>query len=577
MMESLSLGRREIGLSLIVLTLLALVVRLLLIGQAPMMDELYHLFAAKSWLADGELAIADGIYTRAAAYTKFIALGFGLFGEHIEVLRIIGVAAGVASTLALFLWVRLTGGIIAAWIAALLFCLWPDGISVSVTHRFYPLHGLFFFLGAISVYMMVIRWEALTPVRLVLLGLAIIVLFASAWGLQDTTLIGIAGVALWVGLAVGLPWLLSLEPKARGLAVVGFGLLGLGFLALLVLSGIGADLFDAFRWTPAWAASSKNQFWFYHALLTLYYPTLWSISGIAVIVAMAYRPRLIGFCLAIFIPAFVLHSLGGMKHYRYLYYVMPFLFVIWGAALAHVIERFWPFFSDAVDKTLDALVPYLPRRPLRIGLIASALLFTVFANAATIKTAALLAGVTIPPMTRSPDWDVAYQELEPWLDDAVILTTSEMETLYAFDRYDILISNSRMSELLRSDKAKLDNNIVGEFSLDRRTGRPVISEPESVELILSCFKKGVVVSNVYRWRFGPQLDDEVADVIEAKAVPINLPRSSMITAYRWENEQADRSPACAELAANYPAPPLSGDGKTRSQRANLAIDAGSPD
>ena len=58
MIESQPLGRREIGISLVLLTLLAFLVRLPLIGEAPMMDELYHLFAAKSWLAKGELAIA---------------------------------------------------------------------------------------------------------------------------------------------------------------------------------------------------------------------------------------------------------------------------------------------------------------------------------------------------------------------------------------------------------------------------------------------------------------------------------------------------------------------------------------
>jgi len=557
MKEIQPLGRREIGIGLILLTSLALLVRLPLIGQAPLMDELYHLFAAKSWLAAGELTIADGIYTRAAAYTKAIAFGFDLFGEHIEVLRMFGVIAGILTTIVVFFWTRSEAGAIAAWIAALLFCFWPDGISVSVTHRFYPLHGLFFFVGAIAIYLMVVYHEDWAPGWLVVLGLAAAILFALALSLQETTLIGIAGILLWVGLVIGVPWLTNLEKDLRRLAIGAIGVLGLGSLVLLAFSGVGVGLLDSFRWTPDWAASSRNQFWFYHALLTLYYPTLWSVTGLAVIIAMAYRPVPVGFCLAVFLPAFILHSLGGMKHYRYLYYVMPFLFVIWGLALAHMVERFWPFLKEAADKSLEALLPTLPRRPLRNGLLAFALAFTLFANAATIKTLALLVGVTIPPMTKPPAWDVAYEELQPWLDDAVILTTSEMETLYAFDHYDILISNSRMSELQRNDKALLDDEEIGEFSLDWRTGRPVISEPSSLGLVLSCFEKGVIVSNVYRWRFGPQLDNEVADLIEANAVPIDLPKSSMITAYRWENETTGGSPACAELAAAYPVPSLS--------------------
>lgn len=570
MTESQHLGRREIGISLVLLILLALLVRLPLIGEAPMMDELYHLFAAKSWLAEGELAIADGVYTRASGYTKLIALGFDLFGEHIEVLRMIGVIAAALSLIALFFWTRTVAGAAAAWIAALLFCFWPDGIAVSVNHRFYAPHGMLFLLGAIGVYLMIDKrdwWEKST---LIALGIGAAFLLALALLLQKTTLIGIAGVALWGSLIIGVPWLKSLETAQRWMALAAAAVLGVGAFAVLALSGIGAGLLDAFRWTPAWAAASQNQFWFYHALLTLYYPTLWSATGIGVLIAMAYRPRPVGFCLCIFIPAFILQSLGGMKHFRYLYYAMPFLFVIWGMALAHLLERFWPFLKDATDKTLDVLAPNLPRRPLRFGLIGAVLLFTLIANAASIKTVAMLAGVTVPPMTKPPEWDVANEVLEPWLEGAILLTTSEMETLYAFDRYDMLISNSRMSELLRNNGGHLDGETIGEFSLDWRTGRPVISEPASLDLVMSCFPKGVIVSNVYRWRYDPQLDDEVADLIEAKATKVDLPPSSMIRAYRWEHAKADNLPACTDLVASHPAPPLSEDGEPSSNTARAA-------
>lgn len=556
MIDSKPLGRREMAISALLLVLLALCVRLPLISQGPMMDELYHLFAAKSWLADGELTIADGIYTRAAGYTKLIAYAFGLFGEHIEVLRMVGVVSAVATLIILFFWTRSQAGSVAAWAAALMFCLWPDGIDISVTNRFYAPHGMLFLLGAIGVYFVIQKWDWWERSTLVAVSIGAALMFGLAFGLQDTTLIGIAAMGLWVGIVVGFPRLSRLDPGQRWMALTAAFLLGLAALGLLLFSGIGGGLLDSFRWTPAWAASSKNQFWFYHALLTLYYPTLWSLTGIATIIALAYRPPLIGFCLAIFVPAFVLHSLGGMKHLRYLYYFMPFLFVIWGVAIASLIERFWPFLKEAADKTLDILAPNQPKRPLRNALIGAALVFTLFANAATIKTVAMLAGLTIPPMTKEPDWEVARETLEPWLDDAVLLTTSEMETLYAFDRYDMLISNSRMTELRRNSGGHLTGEI-GEFSLDWRTGRPVVSEPESIELVMSCFKQGVIVSNVYRWRFEPQLGAAIADVIEERAIKVDLPASSKITAYRWENTTIKRSSDCVDLAADYPAPSLS--------------------
>ena len=159
MTDSQPLGRREILMTLLLLVLLALVARLPMVSDAPMMDELYHHFAAQSWLAEGELGIADGIYTRASGYTKLVAFAYGLFGEHIEVLRMIGVIAAVLTVVALFFWTRVTAGAIAAWIAAVFFCFWPDGIDVSVTNRFYAPHGLLFFLGAVCVYLPVEKWD----------------------------------------------------------------------------------------------------------------------------------------------------------------------------------------------------------------------------------------------------------------------------------------------------------------------------------------------------------------------------------------------------------------------------------
>ncbi|MGI9485794.1 MAG: hypothetical protein ACR2RF_07915, partial [Geminicoccaceae bacterium] len=419
MTESPPLARREIGISLLLLIVLALLVRLPLIGEAPMMDELYHLFAAKSWLTDGELTIADGTYTRASGYTKLIAFGFGLFGDHIEVLRMIGVIAAATTLIALFFWTRASAGAVAAWIAALFFCFWPDGISISINHRFYAPHGMFFFLGALSVYLLIEKWDWWERRSLIASGAIAALMFMLALALQKTTLIGVGGVALWVGLVVVRPWLIRLDPGRRWLAVAAGAVVGIAALALLAVSGIGGNLLGAFRWTPDWAAASKNHFWFYHAFLTLYYPTLWSVTGIAALIAMAYRPRPVGFCLCIFLPAFLLQSIGGMKHLRYLYYIMPFLFVIWGVALAHLTLRFWPFLHDATDKTLDVLAPNLRRKPLRTGLIGAALLFTLFANAASIKTVAMLAGVTVPPMTKPPEWDVASEALGPFLEGAV--------------------------------------------------------------------------------------------------------------------------------------------------------------
>ncbi len=59
---------------------LALLVRLYLINDTPRLEyppwwaEIYHILAARSWMANGSLAIADGEYSRASLFT--ISLGY---------------------------------------------------------------------------------------------------------------------------------------------------------------------------------------------------------------------------------------------------------------------------------------------------------------------------------------------------------------------------------------------------------------------------------------------------------------------------------------------------------------------
>jgi hypothetical protein len=122
-------------------------------------------------------------------------------------------------------------------------------------------------------------------------------------------------------------------------------------------------------------------------------------------------------------------------------------------------------------------------------------------------------------------------------DAGVVLTTSELETLYHLGRYDVLVSRTRLSEI--PDRK--------EFGIDPRTGRPVITTPESVGLIMDCYPDGLIVSSVYRWRDAAGIEDAVADFVEAAAEEIRLPAFGM-KAYVWQQpDDARRAEACARL------------------------------
>jgi hypothetical protein len=317
------------------------------------------------------------------------------------------------------------------------------------------------------------------------------------------------------------------------LAVVAVAILGLAQI------WFPSELWHRYRWTPLFDAATRNHFWYYHQWLNLYYPTLWPLFPLAALAALALRARPALFCLCVFVTALLLLSFGGMKGVNYVTFALPFLFAVWGMALAYVWTRIRGFVLEVTDGALRGLgIPRLPA--VKAALIAATVAFVVLANTATIRTATMLAGVAVPPEVNPPDWAAAAEPLRPWLDQAsVVLTTSDIEMLYFLGDYDVLINKSRWSEL---------GDEKTEFGRDRRTGKPVVSTPESVGLIIDCSPDGLIVTSEHRWRVWHQLDDTIANLIVERTVPIELPRASQIMAFHWERTPGAVAPsACADL------------------------------
>src|SRR5690606_35034555 len=176
------------------LTALALIVRLIQLDHTVQVDELNHIFAARSLLEDGTLQIGDdgGLYTRAWDFTYVVAAAFALLGESVVVARIPAMLAGTALVAVLFAWTRSVAGRGAAWLAALFLCFDPTAIFLSQFNRFYTIHALLFLLGAIAVFSLCT--QPASPRRRIGLGLAALAAFALAYHLQVTTMVGVAGV-----------------------------------------------------------------------------------------------------------------------------------------------------------------------------------------------------------------------------------------------------------------------------------------------------------------------------------------------------------------------------------------------
>jgi 4-amino-4-deoxy-L-arabinose transferase-like glycosyltransferase len=530
----------KIAFAILALFVGSLLIRLVNLDSPPEFDEMYTVLAAHGWSIDGEPRIAEGLYERARLYTMIVAWFFNGLGESVVVARLPSVIAGSLLVVAVFLWTRSVAGSLAAWIAALFVALAPTTIQVSQFARFYALQGLVFWMAAIGVYFICTRrfdFRTTIPIAIAC-GLALLF----ALHLQVLTAIGLAGLLLWATVAVGVPVLLSLRARPALLwgTIATLLLLGAATLAVALFSGVLGGLIEEYRFTPLHALPVRNQVWFYHVALIERYPSLWPLYPLAALLAIAIRPRAALFCLSVFVPGFVLLSFGGMKQFKYLSFLLPFLFVIWATALAGVLAVLREAVVSITDRALQAVAPDVPRRPARYVLIAGCITFLILANGAPARTLLLPFGVQLTPEGAPVDWAAAREMLQPRIDGAsIVLTNEELAVLYYLGRFDVTVSGSRLSEIEDGQ----------EFSPDDRTGRPVVSTAESVARIMACFPNGLLLTNTSKWRNPAQIDNRVADLVERHAEPVDVPRGSRIVAFAWGQTDIDApADACAALS-----------------------------
>ncbi|HET6467917.1 MAG TPA: hypothetical protein VFG43_06025 [Geminicoccaceae bacterium] len=509
------------------------------LDRGPDFDELYHLLAARGWLETGEPRIADGVYERTTLFTILVARFLALLGDGLAVARLPSALASATLAALFFAWLRRTGGAPAAWVGTLLLVLSPFTIDFAQFVRFYALQSLAFFAGTIAVFRSVT--EPAPPLRQLGLLLGAALAFAAAVYLQVTALVGLAGLGLWLALAVLVPWLWRQPRSRRHGLLLGAAALALALLALAVASGGAARILELYRSVPLAAAQSADEVWYYHFWLILYYPTLWSLFPLVALVALAVRPRPTLLALCIFGTALILHSFAAFKGTRFIAYALPFLYVVFGIALPEL----WSWLRRMTRAALARLVPAEARAGaapwLERGALALVLLFAVAANTAFVRSAFLLADVRVPPQPARVDWAAAGRALAPRLASVdVLVATSELDALYFLGRHDILLNRSRLSEM----------GEAADFHRDRRTGRLVIGSPEALARIIACFETGLIVSSSQRWRNPAWLDDRTADFIVRRTQRLDLPASWNVRAYGWEHPPGTPRPAdCPRLEA----------------------------
>jgi 4-amino-4-deoxy-L-arabinose transferase-like glycosyltransferase len=519
----------------LLLLALALLIRLLGAALAPLQfDELYHLLAARSWLADGSVSIGDGAYTRTRLYTVLVACGMKLFGDSPFGARMPAVLAGALLVPAVFLVVRRQGGVLAAWAAALLVCCASYAIGIAQFARFYALHALLFWIGAALLFDLVTGERRGWLWRGALAGVALL----GALYLQITTAIGLLALFGWAIAALGVRHVDRLRRFSLGTLIGGAVLLLLlaGFAGFLLWDQIRGFIHD-FRGVSLWAAHRRGDIAFYHHWFGDQMALLWFLFPVAAALAFLRNRAFTLFCLSIVLVGFGLFSLAGMKSDRYVFYLFPFMMALWGLAIATLAPAVWAVANRIAEHRLIAG-----------AVIGICLLAALAGNAMFVDTGKQLAREAVLlkrdpaalAATPDPPWPEQRAALARALPrGTVLVTTDELRTLYYLGHYQLLLNRSRLDEVPGRR----------EFAPDPRTGRPVIGTLAALRRLVECRADGAVLVAPEQWAEGPALGEDVRAYLATSMQPSALGEMRL---FRWRTPAPGSAASCQGVTGAVP-------------------------
>lgn len=513
------------------------------LNRPPDPDELHHVLAAQHLFETGRPVIVEGEYVRGILHTWLVAISYKVFGESLASARIPSVLFVALVAPLLFIWVRREAGSLAAWFTALLFLTSPFAVEIAQFCRFYGMQIFSFAAGVMCAY------YAFAPGQTWWRSIALIaasgVLFALAIWLQVTTFMGLVGVVLWIGGSLVVKTLLppGLDRSTRARRLVGaLAVAAILVAAAIVIVGEMHWAIERFRYTPLFSSRTVDDFWYYHLRFVLIYPTLWTLVGLFAIAAVIRQPRLGWLAVTVFGVSFLLASFAGQKATRYFCYAQPFIAVIWGLGLAQVAPALSGWLQSSRIQLTRISLGVLNLSDSATGaLVFLAMTSVLLMNPFWLRTATIIGNVALPGETPKTDWRAAQDVLSPWFEKSeIVITTEELGAIYFLGRSDVRYSPNKIREIWPERRH--------EFGIDPRLGLPIISEPDSLEKLMTCFASGIIVGPIEHWGHPILISEPVQAVIRAHSRPIEVPKKSHLYAWGWRRQEADDRPGyCAGL------------------------------
>jgi hypothetical protein len=529
--------------------LLALAMRLVVaFGQPVFLDELFAHLAAGSLRTEGSLRIYEGFYTRASVFTHLVSLFSRPHDLDIIAERFPAAAFGAAMITVLFAWTSRRATLAAAILAALMLGLSDVSLKLSAYVRFYTLHALLLLLAAILVY------EATQPGRKLIFRAAATILalaaLALATHLQATSLIFLVGLGGWLILDLVYRQRRWLIAHWREIAV-GLALLSLGAVVAVIalwdrlLADKVRPVIAEFFGTAAWNRDHASSYGYYLKALLESEPGLLYALPLATLAGARRAPRLVCMALIVFVSAAVLLSVGGMKNERYLFFAMPFFYLVVAVGLTEILRE------------IAGAAPAKGSRSLAFGGSAGGWRATGWAALVTLCAICVLnpsfsrgGGLLkdgLKAMTRLGHGaavvdDGAWTQRRADLQKAVaggrlVLTADPFRAINYLGGYDAAVVSYISPK-------------YPEFVGDPRSGRPSISTGQSLALIQSCFPRGVLLLTNATWPDPSRISPSLKRQLERTTSLVVLEgQENNVFAFFWDRASAEETPVvCAALA-----------------------------
>ncbi|MGE3745964.1 MAG: hypothetical protein AB7G25_09715 [Sphingomonadaceae bacterium] len=522
----------------IALLVFALGLRLFGIADAPARtDDLYNFIAAQSWAENGTLAMADGYYTRTRYFSIATAWFLEIFGENLGAARAFAALGGALLAPLTALWLRRTGNVTAAWVAGLLLCISYTCITWSQVVRFYSWHALAMLVLAITVFTMVTRMATLRPHQWALLMVCTLLALLVGMHLQAITVLMIVALAVWAGLFLLLTGRLNFIFSSPKLLLLSLVVVVVGVAAVLTVGRpILLEKWAELREASAWSQENQDNWVFYLDHLTHQLNWLFVLLPVAAIIAWRRYPTVTLFCVTISLVCLGLHTLAGMKALRYVIYLFPFMFAIWGLAFSIIVP--------ALARNIPASPALFRPVVLGGGMLAvaavSAVVVTDFRMTGAAIARAVRTGSTFQPSNYGFGrdqvfWEPYLPQLRALQKSGIFVVSDSNRAIYYLDDYDVLLSKTELSDIGTS-----------EFLLDPRTGKRNISTGSSIRKVIDCYPKGTVLATEAQWRSAYVLP-EAASVIEKETSRVPLPNQLNMRAYRWDHALPANPTACKPI------------------------------